>query len=81
MTRHYGCYNRPPLRRALVVQDGYHESAKPADAPIKVPRYVVTPHNQMSETCQYSVSTPDPRCCGCRWNQQESAARATESVQ
>lgn len=55
----YGCYNRPPLNVAYFAFDGYESNRRTK------PRTVLVNHT-MSRDCQYAISTPDPRCSGCK---------------
>lgn len=54
-----GCYNRPPLVQGYPV----HEHFK---------RTYIT--HTMTTDCQYSKTTRDPRCAGCKHEQQLSLA-------
>lgn len=57
----YGCYNRQPFKDSTVVQDGWF-----LDGVTRTPRMVKV-KDAMSKDCQYSNSTPDERCTGCKW--------------
>jgi hypothetical protein len=58
-----GCYNRPPLGKPLVVQDGYYEREE-RGAPVKIPRYVYAEF-RMTVVCQWSMTNNHPTCKGC----------------
>lgn len=63
MKRH-SCYDRPPLKDTVTVQDGY------ISGPFfntRIPVMVEMP-DPMTKDCQYSRNTTDPVCAGCRWN-------------
>lgn len=60
-----GCYNRAPLRDSVMAQDGYHNDPTAA---FRNPRMVQIP-DPMSKDCQYSRTTADERCDGCKWRQ------------
>ena len=55
------CNNRPPLKTSVVVQDGWY-----MDGVTRCPR-MVTIKDQMSKDCQYSKTTQDAGCDGCKW--------------
>lgn len=57
-----GCYDRQPFKTTLNVQDGWLENG--AQRIKEIPF-----RNSMD--CQYSKSTADKRCEGCKWNQQK----------
>jgi len=55
-----GCYNRKPLNRWVLVQDGYKDYMK------TIPKtYYI--RDQMSKECQYQKLHKDPKCDGCNW--------------
>jgi len=58
-----GCFDKPrPVAGArLQVQDGWHESHL---SNTRYPRMVTVPF-VLSTDCQYTLTTPDPRCAGC----------------
>ncbi|WP_227461692.1 hypothetical protein [Cupriavidus pauculus] len=74
MTQRHGYFNRRPLQRTLIVCDGYHEYPDGFGNPCKAAKHAEIPHDKMSDTCQYSKTTLDPKCSSCRWNQREAAA-------
>lgn len=55
----YGCYNRPPLRDSVTVFDGYCNQDRTEPFTRVIP-------DPMSRECQYTISTPDPQCAGCK---------------
>jgi hypothetical protein len=65
------CYNRKPLRRTVVIQDGWVYQRQPGLV-TRTPRMVRVP-DPMTKDCQYSVHTVDPKCAGCKWNQREGS--------
>ena len=67
-----GCYNRPPLGKPLVVQDGYREFVE-RGMPVKVPVYVEVPFVMTTE-CQWSILNRDRSCRGCK---RRAPAKAT----
>lgn len=61
-----GCYDHPPFRETVTVQDGY--THRPA-ATTRLPRMVQVPFG-MEMTCQYTRTTlgrKDDSCNGCKW--------------
>ena len=56
----YGCFNRAPFVRRYTGQKGYLGYAL-----VRKPNWVSIP-NVMSKECQYSKTTDDPRCAGCK---------------
>lgn len=79
MTSLNGCHNRPrPVAgKPLPVQDGYvygmfeYESG----ASDRIPRMVTVPF-VMKPECQYTLTTPDPRCAGCVHEKKDRDAEA-----
>ena len=68
----YGCFNRPPMRKSVLVQAGWHWVVlDPRGDGIaihtRVPNMVTIP-NPMTNECQYSLTADDPGCQGCKWN-------------
>ena len=57
----YGCHNHPPHKHGYLAQDGWF-----LDGVTRTPRMVKV-KDAMSKDCQYSKSTPDERCTGCKW--------------
>lgn len=57
----YGCHNRAPFVEIVLVQYGwtYHAGSR-----YQVLRDIP---NAMSKDCQYSKTTIDAGCDGCRW--------------
>lgn len=70
--RRYGCFDRPPYRAELAVQDGWLPIDATDHVKSRLPRIVTVPV-PMTKDCQYSKTTPDVRCDGCRWRHQEAA--------
>lgn len=57
------CYNRPPLEEFAEVQDGYlRADVDGMQTRIPIVKIVPAP---MTKDCQYTLTTPDPRCAGC----------------
>lgn len=52
----YGCYNRPPFKQSYEVQAGWVGQ--------RTARMIEITY-QMSNECQYTLTTPDPNCEGC----------------
>jgi hypothetical protein len=65
-----GCYNRKPLRRTVLAQDGWVYLKTHPGFVTRMPKMVRLP-DPMSKDCQYSIHTVDPKCAGCKWNQRE----------
>jgi hypothetical protein len=59
-----GCYNREPLRDSVKVQAGWDDCFVKTRNPVMV--HIPDP---MSKDCQYSRTTADERCDGCKWRQ------------
>ena len=59
------CFDRPPFRTFLEVQDGWNEDGTRR---MKVIQF----RGDMG--CPYSASTIDTGCTGCKWNQREKQA-------
>ncbi len=63
-----GCHNkpRPVAGKPLQVQDGWHAGIFDYEDGTgdRIPRMVTVPFVLSSE-CQYTKTTPDPRCAGC----------------
>ena len=57
----YACHNHPPFKSSSIVQDGWY-----MDGVTRCPRLVTVKH-VMSKDCQYSKTTPDAGCGGCKW--------------
>ncbi len=57
----YGCHNHPQRKPGYLAQDGWF-----LDGVTRAPRMVKV-KDVMSKNCQYSNSTPDERCAGCKW--------------
>lgn len=58
-----GCHNRAPLRRTIVVQDGWF-----MDGVTRVPKMVAVP-DPMTKDCHYThtnLGQADTGCEGCR---------------
>lgn len=56
-----GCYDRPPFRDTLSVQDGWTKSGT---------KYTVEIPFRMDQECQYrhtQLGKADPGCVGCKW--------------
>lgn len=66
MTSLNGCHNKPrPVAGApLQVQDGWATFAAGGGRTVRVPHMVTVPFVMQPE-CQYTLTTPDPRCAGC----------------
>lgn len=78
-----GCHNRPPLGSAapVLAQDGWI-NVRPGERFSRASRIPIMKEVpfRMSTECVYSKEFgQDPKCAGCRWNQQEQtdAAGAT----
>lgn len=66
-----GCYNRPPVTAGQVThvaQDGWTDIRDGFGNPVRVPRYIDIKHANSTD-CDYSRTTPDPRCSGCIHNE------------
>jgi hypothetical protein len=63
----YGCYNRQPFQKEVVVQDGW---ANVPGTNFRIPVMKTVPF-RMREDCSYANETElgrvDPRCEGCSW--------------
>lgn len=69
MPRLNGCHNRPDKSPSYLGQDGYFPAFSDGFGRIgRSPLYVEIEH-VMTEDCQYSKHTDDPKCTGCRHNQ------------
>lgn len=67
------CHNRAPFADSYPAQDGWFSTGLQTPdgrEHTRLPIIVAVPH-VMTKDCQYSIRTPDPKCTGCRWNQQE----------
>lgn len=68
----YGCHNREPHKRTLMVQDGYHEYRDEHIA-ARVPLMIEVPF-RMSQHCNYTsteLGKADTRCVGCKWRKEK----------
>lgn len=52
----YGCHNRPPMRKSLMVQDGWTPDGR---------RNMVEIPFAMSTNCRHDKTLTDSRCAGC----------------
>jgi hypothetical protein len=59
------CYNHPPFKEKLVVQNGYYEREE-RGAPVRIPKYEYVDH-VMTKSCQWSILNNSPACKGCKW--------------
>jgi hypothetical protein len=57
-----GCFDHPPFAPTLTAQDGWLDEGR-------VRRLVTIPAANTRD-CQYSKTTVDAKCFGCKWNQQ-----------
>ena len=55
------CHNRQPHKPGYLAQDGYF-----LDGVTRTPRMVKV-KDVMTKDCQYSKTTPDAGCDGCKW--------------
>lgn len=63
MSRRYGCFNRPPFRTVMPVQDGWY-----LDGVTRTPRLVAMRH-RMQPDCQYThteLGQADAGCTDCK---------------
>lgn len=67
------CHNREPFKDTTVVQVGWRWVSDGLSTPYRLPVHHQIPV-PMTKECQYSRRTPDPKCAGCRWNQQPKEA-------
>lgn len=63
-----GCFNRLALVPFVVAQDGWRYNVTSDHDRIPELRLI---NNPMSKDCQYSKTTADERCDGCKWKQGE----------
>ena len=61
-----GCYDmpRPTAETSYLAQAGWGPTYDNGHGPWRMPRYVEVKH-VLSTECQYTKTTPDPRCAGC----------------
>jgi hypothetical protein len=67
MTSHYGCWNTE-RKAAYIVKNGYYiiKGGDHIFLGMTVQVKVKVHTDTSSEACQYRLTTPDPRCEGCR---------------
>jgi hypothetical protein len=65
--RHYGCFNREPFKTIYIGQNGYWDERN-------VKRRSVDIQHAMTTECQYSKTTDDIRCDGCKHKNFQVAA-------
>lgn len=70
---HNACHNREPFKDTTVVQVGWNWLPDGFGNPTRTEILSEIPV-PMTKDCQYSIRTPDPKCAGCRWNQQPKDA-------
>ena len=56
--KRYGCFNRPPIKDTLEVQDGWNLDGT---------RTMITIKNAMSKSCKFDLKLTQPECQSCRW--------------
>lgn len=54
----FGCFNHPPRKDVLLVQDGWAEDGR---------RKMVFVPDLMSKDCRYDLKREQPECQGCVW--------------
>ncbi len=69
------CHNREPFKDTTIVQQGWVDGFGIGGTPTRLPALTAIPV-PMTKECQYSIRTPDPKCAGCRWNQQPTETTA-----
>lgn len=60
--RRYGCFDRAPLADTVTVRAGWRYFTDTIR--IELLREIPNP---MTRDCQYSKTTDDARCVGCKW--------------
>lgn len=64
--RRWGCFNRPSLLTFALMQDGWTEQGTRNMREVPL---------HWGEECKYTLTSPDVRCNGCKW--QASALQST----
>lgn len=63
------CHNREPLQETVIVQEGWNYCRDGFGNPVRSAVLREIP-NPMTKDCQYSKTTADARCAGCKWKQE-----------
>lgn len=72
----YGCYNRKPLVDTVIVRFGYGELIDEGWGNFSRVAVLAEIPNPMTKDCQYSKTTLDQRCAGCKWDQHPADTRS-----
>lgn len=77
----YGCFDRPPFRTTVPMQDGWRTTNFTREGGTREPVMVSAPF-VMEPACQYThteLGQADPRCAGCKWKTEAAADSAAHN--